>query len=64
MIYNIRNGAIRWKIPDFLSDVNSNVCIFLQLLLVKKALEKIDLEIRGQAHDVQHSQWHHSMANA
>ena len=25
-IYNIRNGAIRWQITDFLSDGNSNVC--------------------------------------
>ena len=25
-MYNIRSGAIRWQIPDFLSDGNSNVC--------------------------------------
>ena len=27
-MYNISSGAIRWQIPDFLSDDNSNVCIF------------------------------------
>ena len=28
LMYNIRSGTIRWQMPDFLSDVNSNVCIF------------------------------------
>ena len=31
MLYNTRNGAIRWQIPDFLSDENSNICISLCL---------------------------------
>ena len=30
---NIRSGAIRWKIRDFLSRGNSNVCIFQHLLV-------------------------------
>ena len=58
MTYNIRIGAIRWKIPDFLSDSNGNVCIFHRLL-VKKPQETFDLEIFiirdfknvGQGHD-------------
>ena len=40
MMYNIRSGAIRWKIPDLLSDGNSNVCIF-QHLLVKIVTWKV-----------------------
>ena len=28
MMYNIRSGAIRWKIHDFLSDDNGDVWIF------------------------------------
>ena len=26
MTHNIHSGAIRWQMPDFLSDSNSNVC--------------------------------------
>ena len=29
MMYNIYSGANRWQTPDFLSDGNSNDCIFL-----------------------------------
>ena len=28
MMYNIGSGAIRWQIPDFLSDSNNDVCSF------------------------------------
>ena len=40
MMCNIWSGAIRWQIPDFLSDDNSNVCI-LQQILIKIANSKI-----------------------
>ena len=33
MTYNNRSGAIWWKIPDFLSDDNNNVCIFKHLIV-------------------------------
>ena len=36
MTCNIGSGAIRWQIPDFLSDDNGNYCIF-QRLLIKMA---------------------------
>ena len=49
-MYNIRSGAIRWQIHYFLSDGNSNVCIF-QRLLVKIALENFNLESVGQGHE-------------
>ena len=45
-IHNIRIGAIRWLIPDSLSDGNGNVCIFPPWL-VKYPLEKFDLEKLG-----------------
>ena len=46
MMYNIRSGAIRWQIHDFLSDGNSNVCQYL----TKCPDEKFDLENLGQDH--------------
>ena len=33
MMYNIRSGVIRWKIPGLLSDGNQNVWIFQPLLV-------------------------------
>ena len=40
MAYNIRSVAIRWQIPDFLSEGNGNVHIF-QRLAVKMATSKV-----------------------
>ena len=34
MMHNIRSGAIRWQIPDFLSDSDSN-CLHFQPLVVE-----------------------------
>ena len=34
MMYNIRSGAIQWKMPEFISEGNSNDYI-LERLLVK-----------------------------
>ena len=62
MIYNIRSEAIRWQIPDFLSDGNSNVCIFIAFTYQNSHL-KMKLENLGLGHGLQHSQWSHSMAN-
>ena len=62
MIFNIRSGAIQQQIPDFLFDGNGNVCIF-QAFTYQKSFEKFDRENLGQGHEVQHSQWSHSMAN-
>ena len=52
MTYNIPGGAIRWQIPDFLSDSNSNVCTF-QRLLVKIAALKCNLENLGKSQGIQ-----------
>ena len=35
MMYNISSGAIQWQIHDFLSNGNSNVCIFSSMYLSK-----------------------------
>ena len=53
MVYNIRSGAIRWQIPDFLSDGNSKVCV-LQCLIVEIATS--ELENVSQGLGVQFSQ--------
>ena len=51
MFYNERSVAIRWQIPDFLSDDNSDVCsIFHDILMFLM----FDLESSGQGHSVQH----------
>ena len=39
-MYNIRS-AIRWQIPDFLSDSNSNICNFFLRFLLKIATSKV-----------------------
>ena len=56
MLYNIRSDAIQCQIPDFLSDGNSNFCIFHRLL-VEIALEKFDFEKFGQCQGVQNLQY-------
>ena len=55
-IYNNHSSAIRWQIPDFLSDQNSIVCIFSSVYLPKFPLEKFDLVNLDQGHGEQHSQ--------
>ena len=47
MTCNFRGRGIRWKIPDFLSDGNSNVYIS-SVYLSKLSLEKCYLENLGQ----------------
>ena len=61
-MYNTHSDAIQWQIPDFLSNGDSNVCIF-SIYLLKLPPENIDLENLGQGHGVQFSQWRHSMEN-
>ena len=51
MTYNIRSGAIRWQIYDFLSDGNSNVYYVAHRLRdIRKwrKMPKFDLENEGQ----------------
>ena len=48
MMYNIRGGAIRWQIGDFLSDCNSNVC-FISHHIRKTENDLFDLENKGQS---------------
>ena len=54
-MYNIRSGAIRWQITDFLSDGNSNVCSFLTFidqnnqLTVKIVVKVTEYNIRNDA---------------
>ena len=52
MIGNIRSCAIRWQIPEFLSD--GNVCI-ASVYVSKYSPEKFDHENGDQVHGVQHS---------
>ena len=47
--YNIRCGAIRWKMFDFLSDVNSNVrSISHRLRDIRKSMQNFNIENEGQ----------------
>ena len=60
--HKIRSCAIRWQIPEFISNSNSNICIF-QRLLVYTAIWKVwPWKLRSRSW-VQHSQWSHSMEN-
>ena len=61
MTFNIRSGAIRWQIPDFMSDRN-NILIFPAFACQNNHL-KFDLENVGQGNRLQHSQWQHSIYN-
>ena len=61
-MYNLLSGILRWQIPDYLSDENSNVCIF-QPILIKIATWKFDLANLGQGNLVHHSQLCRSIAN-
>ena len=49
MLYNIRNGVIRWQIPHFLSDGNSNVYIFPALLVKITTFKEFDLDLRSRS---------------
>ena len=44
-MYNIRSDAIRWQIPDFLSDGNSNVCIFPAFTCQNSHLKSLTLKM-------------------
>ena len=63
MMDSIRSGIIRLQMPDFLSDGNSNVCIFRTLICQNSQFGKFDLENLGKGQGVQHSKWSSSMAN-
>ena len=45
MIYNIRSGAKRRQIPDFLSDVNSNICSFPSFISQYSQWKRLNLKI-------------------
>ena len=57
MPYNILNGAIRWRMHDFLCDVNSNICSnSYRLRDVRKKCQNVDLENEGlEKRDLCHS---------
>ena len=63
MMYNIHSGAIRWQIPDFISDGNSNVQHICSAYLSKQPLENFYLGNVGYSRGVQQSIWTHSMAH-
>ena len=63
MLYNIRSGAIRWQIPDFLSDDNSNVCSIYHHLQFKKIVNNCDLEKEDQGQRVEERDLRHSIGN-
>ena len=44
-MYNIRSGAIRWQIPDFLSDGDSYVCIFPAITCQNSHFKSLTLKI-------------------
>ena len=47
MMYNICSGAIQWKMPEFMSDGDSNVCFFRAFTYQNSHL-KFELENLGQ----------------
>ena len=66
MTYNIRSGVMRWQMPDFLSDGNSNVCsISHRLPNIRKSrkLQDIDLENDGQGQWLKQQDMRHSTKN-
>ena len=58
MMYNIRSDAIRWqslRIPDFLSDGNSNIDLSLtvcEMFAKQEKWRKFDPETEGQSQGV------------
>ena len=48
MMDSIRKGIIRLQIPDFLTDGNSNVCIFRVYTCQNSQLESLTLNIYGK----------------
>ena len=48
MMDSIRSGTIRLQIPDFLSDGNSNVCIFRAFTCQNSQLESLILKMQGK----------------
>ena len=66
-MYNIRNGAIRWQMHDFLFDGNSNVCsISHHLRDIRKSnkMSKLfDLETEGQGQGGEKRDLCHSPGN-
>ena len=64
--YNIRSGAIRWQLPDFLSDGNSNVYSVSHRLRDMRKQEKcqnVDLENEGQVQGSEERDLCHSTRN-
>ena len=49
MMDSIRSGTIRLQMPDFLSDGNSNVCIFRAFTYQNDPLESLTLKFREWA---------------
>ena len=55
MMYNIRSDAIRWQLPDFLSDGNSNIDLSLtvcEMFAKQEKWRKLDPETEGQSQGV------------
>ena len=46
LMYNVRSGIIRWHIPDFLSDCNSNVSSFPMFTSHNSHLKSLTLKIK------------------
>ena len=64
-MHNIRNGAIRWQIPDFLSDSNSNFCSISHHLQdirknnkIIKCKKSVELENEDQCQGVEEHDLH------
>ena len=62
MTDSIRNGAIRWPIPDFVSDGNSNGCSLFHRIRKKNA-KRFYLESEGQDQEVEERDLRHSTGN-
>ena len=65
-MYSIHNRAIRWLIPDFQSDVNSNVCStshHLRDIRTNNSAKRFDLKNGGQVQRAQEWDLDHSSEN-
>ena len=63
MTYNIPSVAIRWQIPDFLSDDNNNVCSISHHLQFNKIVNNCDFENEGKGQRVEERDLRHSTGN-
>ena len=59
--YNIRNDPVRWQISTSIKITSEQFSLALTVFQIF-TFQIRDLENVGQSHNVQHSQWNHSMA--